>query len=153
MLLWLCFVVGFRPRFHSGYLAPSDVSCLKRQTTLRWPHLIFSLIQWPPGNVQSKFRYPFLLISKRNACALPKKKQRHDSWSFFFLGRSISRREGTATGGAVSAYDHNSLYFIFGQTRDGKFYMYQQKVIPKWVRRMLCHPKLAAQTTETLKVS
>ena len=23
-------------------------------------------------------------------------------------------------GGAVSAYDHNSLYFIFGETRDGK---------------------------------
>ena len=28
-----------------------------------------------------------------------------------------------------------------------------KKVIPKWVRRMLCHPKLAAQTTQTLKVS
>ena len=38
---------------------------------------------------------------------------------FLFLDRSRSRREGTATGGAVS-YDHNSLYFIFGQTMDGK---------------------------------
>ena len=28
-----------------------------------------------------------------------------------------------------------------------------KKLIPKWVRRMLCHPKLAAQITQTLKVS
>ena len=41
-------VVGFQARFHSGHLAPSEVSCLKRQTTLRWPHLIFVMIQWPP---------------------------------------------------------------------------------------------------------
>ena len=41
---------------------------------------------------------------------------------FLFLDRSRLpvRREGTATGGAVSAYDHNSLYFIFGEKRDGK---------------------------------
>ena len=28
-------VVGFRPRFHSSHLAPSEGSCLKRQPTLR----------------------------------------------------------------------------------------------------------------------
>ena len=28
-------LVGFRPRVHGGHLAPSEVSCLKRQTTLR----------------------------------------------------------------------------------------------------------------------
>ena len=40
---------------------------------------------------------------------------------FLFLNRSRLRLEGTATGRAVSsAYDHNSLYFIFGETRDGK---------------------------------
>ena len=33
--LYFCLMVGFRPRFHSGYLAPSGLSCLKRQTTLR----------------------------------------------------------------------------------------------------------------------
>ena len=42
--LYFCLVVGFRPRFHSGHLAPSEVSCLKRQTTLQ--------------NVQSRFRCP-----------------------------------------------------------------------------------------------
>ena len=56
--VFLCLVVGFRPRFHSGHLAPSEVSCLKRQTTSRWPHWIFALIQWPPGNVQIRFRHP-----------------------------------------------------------------------------------------------
>ena len=40
---------------------------------------------------------------------------------FLFLDRSRLRREGTTTGGAVSsAYDHNSLYFICGETRDRK---------------------------------
>ena len=33
--IFLRLVVGFRARFHNGHLAPSEVSCLKRQTTLR----------------------------------------------------------------------------------------------------------------------
>ena len=66
----LCLVAGVRPRFHSSHLAPSEGSCLKRQPTLRWPHLMFALIQWPPGNLQSGFRHPLFLIAKRNACAL-----------------------------------------------------------------------------------
>ena len=67
--IFLCLVVGFRPRFHSGHLAPSEVSCLKRRTTLRWPHWIFALIQWPPRNVVQVQASPQLL-GKRNACAL-----------------------------------------------------------------------------------
>ena len=95
MLLWLgsytclylsiflgLIVARFLPRFHSGHLAPSEGSCFKRQTTLRWPHWIFVLIQWPSGNVQSWFRHP-LLISKHNACALhlgePKKNKQNDT--------------------------------------------------------------------------
>ena len=31
--IFLCLVVGFRPRFHGYHLAPSEGSCLKRQTT------------------------------------------------------------------------------------------------------------------------
>ena len=58
LVIFLCLVVGFRPRFHSGHLTPSGVSCLKRQTTLRWLHWIFALIQWPHGNVQNRLRRP-----------------------------------------------------------------------------------------------
>ena len=56
--VFACLVVGFRPRFHSGHLAPPEVSCLKRKTTLQWPQWIFALIQWPPGNVQRRFKRP-----------------------------------------------------------------------------------------------
>ena len=31
--IFLCLVVGFRPRFHGYHFAPSEGSCLKRQTT------------------------------------------------------------------------------------------------------------------------
>ena len=56
MLLWLagyicnclaifvCLVVGFRPRFQSAHLATSEVSCLERQTTV----LNIRSDQWPP---------------------------------------------------------------------------------------------------------
>ena len=54
LAIFLCLVIGFWPCFHGDHLVPSEVSCLKRQTTLR----IFALIQWPPGNVQSRFRRP-----------------------------------------------------------------------------------------------
>ena len=50
----VCLVVGFRPRFHSGHVASSEVSCLERQTTL-WN---IRSDKWPPGNVQSRFRRP-----------------------------------------------------------------------------------------------
>ena len=71
--IFLCLVVGFRPRFHSGYLTPSGISCLKMQTTLRWPHWKhwkFALIQWPHGNMQNRFQASPKLLGKRKACAL-----------------------------------------------------------------------------------
>ena len=56
--IFLCLVVGFRPRFHSGHLVPLKVSCLKKQTILRLLHWIFVLISWPFGNVQGRFMIP-----------------------------------------------------------------------------------------------
>ena len=60
----------FRPRFHSGHLAPSEVSRSKRQTTLRLTTLnIHSdpMVTWERAN---QVRASPQLLGKRNACAL-----------------------------------------------------------------------------------
>ena len=43
LAIFLCLVVGFRPRFHNGHLTPSGVSCLKRQTTFNNDNTEYSL--------------------------------------------------------------------------------------------------------------
>ena len=58
LAIFACLFVGFRPRFQSAHHAPSEVSCLERQTTLRVITLNIRSDQWSPGNVQSRFRCP-----------------------------------------------------------------------------------------------
>ena len=60
--IFLSLVVGFRARFHSSHLALSEGSCLKRQPTLRCPMATLECAK--------RFQASFLLIAKRNGCAL-----------------------------------------------------------------------------------
>ena len=72
MTLWLymflsIYISMYRRRVPTSFpqclSRPPEISCLKRETTLLWPHWIFALIQWPPGNVQNKSSNPLPVVN------------------------------------------------------------------------------------------
>ena len=73
--IFLCLVVEFRPRFHSAHLAPSEFSCLKRQTTL----LNIRSDPMATWECAKQVQASPQLLGKRNACALHFKELKKNS--------------------------------------------------------------------------
>ena len=64
--IFLCLVAGFRPRFHSGHLAPSEGTCLKRQTTYQ----VFDKDRIEPSDFQGGYRVSPDAVGYLHLCKL-----------------------------------------------------------------------------------